>query len=129
MRARAKACTAVGEYVQPGRVLPLAERWNGTNWSVQRTAAPGGATSSGLTSVSCVAARACVAVGFSTRTATKAIAESWNGRAWALQPVGQVSSPFSDLLSVSCNSAVACVAVGFYEDSMTNEQELAEQYS
>ena len=42
---RASECTAVGEYVlSSGENPPLAERWNGTSWSLQSIAGPSGAT-------------------------------------------------------------------------------------
>jgi hypothetical protein len=67
-------CTAVGSYRDgEGDQLPVAERWNGTRWSIQRPAAPpgtnqvvlnglGGATVV-LSAVSCPSRSVCVAAG------------------------------------------------------------------
>ena len=52
-----KVCVAVGTGQDDD--FSLAERWNGRNWAVQKSAAPG----DGLSGVSCTSARACVAVG------------------------------------------------------------------
>jgi hypothetical protein len=60
----AEACTAVGESItNAGIQEPLAERWNGKDWSVQSTPNPGGGQNSGLAAVSCASARSCTAVG------------------------------------------------------------------
>jgi hypothetical protein len=61
----AKACTAVGDYVNSSGTadLTLAERWNGSSWAIQPTPNPTGAGISVLSGVSCTAAKACTAVG------------------------------------------------------------------
>jgi hypothetical protein len=70
----AAACTAVGSYDDgQGDWLPLAERWNGTRWSIQRPAIPRGAANlitKGigaaqifLSGVSCPSKTVCVASG------------------------------------------------------------------
>jgi hypothetical protein len=117
----ASACTAVGFYVNiAGTFLTLAEAWNGTSWSIQTTPTPSGATSSGLSGVSCTAASACTAVGDSSDSSNVEVtlAEAWNGTAWSIQttptPSGATSSQFS---GVSCTAASACNAVGSYDDS------------
>jgi len=61
----ANACTAVGNYTNSvvGTQVTLAERWNGSTWTVQTTPNPNGATYSTLSGVSCTATTACTAVG------------------------------------------------------------------
>ena len=64
----ATACTAVGDYVnRDGTQVTLAERWNGTSWTIQSTPNPTGAQYAGWTAtlqgVSCTSATACTAVG------------------------------------------------------------------
>jgi hypothetical protein len=110
----------------------LAERWNGTAWSVQTTpdAKPPNILlfSSTLSGVSCTTATGCTAVGYWNGSScnngkptcncfqlpyctrhTETLAEAWNGTAWSSQP-----SPYtySNLLAVSCMSASACTATG-----------------
>jgi hypothetical protein len=43
----------------------LAEAWNGTSWAIQGTQTPAGATYGMLDGVSCTAASACTAAGYS----------------------------------------------------------------
>jgi hypothetical protein len=58
--ASATACTAVGAY--NNTTGPLAERWNGTSWKIQRAPNPAVAGSI-FYGVSCTSAAACTAVG------------------------------------------------------------------
>jgi hypothetical protein len=82
----ASACTAVGDQETGARVsAPLAERWNGTAWTVQSTANPSGATSSYLLGTSCVSATACTAVGYALNSTYTTLAEGWNGTSWTIR--------------------------------------------
>jgi hypothetical protein len=110
------ACTAVGWY-STGPSLPartLAERWNGTNWSVQRTPdGPGGYNF--LDGISCVSSRECVAVGNTNSTSgpqppVAPLVELWDGTRWSIEHTPNVGSRF--LESVSCTSRTICTAVG-----------------
>ncbi len=93
---------------------PLAERWNGTSWTIQTIADPAG-PSALLSSVSCTSATACMAVGSYEDSAgdTVTLAEHWDGTSWAIvatpSPAG---SQHSVLSSVSCTAPTACTAVG-----------------
>ena len=77
----ASACTAVGA-ANPftPNATTLAERWNGTSWSLQATPNPsqGGGE---LLSVSCASASACTATGNSTNSSgvSVTLAAQWNG--------------------------------------------------
>jgi len=108
------ACTAVGHYsTAAGRVLALAERWNGTAWRVQ--AVPRPAKSSWFYGVSCATARACTAVGYQDNgsAGTRPLAEAWNGTAWHIQTVPLPhGSPGGTLAAVSCTSPRGCTATG-----------------
>jgi hypothetical protein len=82
------ACTAVGHYrISPGSSAMLAERWDGTSWTVQSTPNPADATSSVLYGVSCTSSVACTAVGqyFNSAGAGVTFAELWNGGGWTVQ--------------------------------------------
>jgi hypothetical protein len=129
----ASACTAVGYYYNSaGTVVTVAERWNGTTWAIQTTANPSGSAGSYLYAVSCPSASACTAVGeYSTGTGNDvALAERWNGTAWAVQSVPRPSgSQGSDLYGVSCPSASACTAVGTYFNSSLTGVTLAERWN
>ena len=117
-----RACTAVGEFFTSGqRQLALAERWDGTRWQVQPVPSPAGARhGSELSAVSCPSAHRCFAVGqYSTKPGPVALAETWNGARWTIQPLpGAVSNTV--LLGVSCTTPRACVAVGSYGTEIWN---------
>ncbi|HTJ76387.1 MAG TPA: hypothetical protein VL337_13595 [Acidimicrobiales bacterium] len=122
----ADSCTAVGTWTDwSGNDYTLAERWDGRAWAIQPTPNPPDSSAGTLTGVSCSSASACMAVGFyigpdDNGTRLYAIAESWDGSSWTIQPVpdpvpsfGATSGDgFSD---VSCTSPTACIAVGNYE--------------
>jgi hypothetical protein len=59
------SCTAVGSWVSGGSTQTLAEKWNGTSWSIQGTSTPTGSTFSSLSGVSC-RSTTCMGVGWST---------------------------------------------------------------
>ena len=104
------SCTAVG--TSDG--APLAEIWNGTDWTVQTTHSPSGATSSALTSVWCSSPLACLAVGsYTDSSGGGGFSELWNGTSWQLEatpvPVGATKATFT---GVSCASIEHCTAVG-----------------
>jgi hypothetical protein len=60
----ATACMATGDYVKAAVNVTLAERWNGSEWSLQSTPNPSGATFSALWSVTCPSVIECVAPGY-----------------------------------------------------------------
>ena len=113
------ACTAVGHFTnRVGAGVTLAERWNGSSWSIQRSPNPAGATASLLFGVSCASRTACTAVGSVTNRAgtTVPLAERWNGIRWSIQPTpkptGAKGYGVSYLGGVSCASPRSCAAVG-----------------
>lgn len=105
-------CMAVGYYFAgPGITQrTLAERWNGTSWSIVASPNPGGATGAQLNGVSCTSATSCFAVGESAGTA---FIERWNGSTWSIvtspNPAGATRSR---LAAVSCATADRCAAAG-----------------
>jgi hypothetical protein len=107
------ACTAVGSYTNSSGVhLPLAERWNGTTWTIQEAPSPTGAETVVLRAVTCESATACTAVGSSTKSGTySTLAESWNGTSWSIQAIPN-SGGLNYMAGVSCVSTSACTAVG-----------------
>jgi hypothetical protein len=134
----ANACTAVGAYTGSAPeplplLLPLAERWNGTDWSVQSVASPAASSSIVLNSVACSTATACVAVGSYRQNSTDnqlPLAEVWNGTMWALKaPVDPTGANYTSLNSVSCTSSTACVAVGGFTGGAEADNTLAEVWN
>jgi hypothetical protein len=129
----ASACTATGYYyTSTGAGLTLAERWNGTAWTIQPTPNPRGARGSFLYGVSCPSASACTATGyyFASTGAVVTLAERWNGTAWTIQPTPNPrGAEASELYGVSCPSASACTAVGYYNNSTSVVVTLAERWN
>jgi hypothetical protein len=85
----ATSCIAVGHYQKPrnrfdfGPTLTLAERWNGTKWTIVSSPNPG-AKVSDLAAVSCWGTTHCFAVGAQTASTTQTLTERWNGTTWAV---------------------------------------------
>ncbi len=106
-------CVAVGSVSQDS---PFAEMWNGTSWVLMNgLATPQGASSSKLTSVSCVGTTFCQAVGQLTASGrNQSLVESWNGSTWVQSPnVPDTSPSLNQMLDgVDCFSATTCTAVG-----------------
>jgi hypothetical protein len=111
--ASASFCEAVGSYDVTGATLPLAARWNGSSWRLQRTPLPPislAAFTVAFTAVSCTSASFCEAWGGgNAANPGPTVAERWNGRSWWLQAV-PASDPVPN--AVSCASASFCEAVG-----------------
>ena len=104
----ATACTAVGtSSTSANDVATLAEKWNGSSWSLQSSPDPD-TSNSGLLGASCVSGSDCTAVGYVT---SGTLAEGWNGSGWSVESTPGPSP--ADLYGVSCPSAGACTAVGF----------------
>src|SRR5439155_10539916 len=105
----ATQCTAVGDYYTSADAsLTLAERWDGSTWTVQTTPNPSGSLASALEGVSCPTSGACYAVGYRVDTGSSAlylaiyaITETWTGGRWMLQPAPAFSK-FNGLSAVSC---------------------------
>ncbi len=110
------ACTAVGAYKDSaGEYEPLAERWNGSEWTLQSAPATTGKPYFvSLLGVSCSSATWCVAVGYYWKTGLQAtpIIDSWNGTEWKTQSSPNTGKEFTKLEGVSCTSSTACTAVG-----------------
>jgi hypothetical protein len=120
-----EACIAGGAfYNSAGKFMPLAERWNGTAWSVQEPPSPTGAKENWLQSVSCVSSAVCTAAGYFYNSAGEdmPLAERWNGATWTVQeppsPKGITKKSFIylELRGVSCTSSTECIAVGYFND-------------
>jgi len=122
----ASACTAVAGVVSAsGRLVTMAERWNGTRWRIQPTPNPAGTRGAELSGVDCTGPSACTAVGAAVDSAGDpvgpALAERWNGTRWSIQPAPNPSAPGGGILNwVACPSPSACEAVGAAVDASGN---------
>ncbi len=127
----AASCTAAGDYWNGTMDVPLAERWNGTRWSIEPAPMPSGSRSSYLFGVSCTAPAACTAVGdFIDRAGIqRTLAERWNGSAWSIQPTpNPPGGQGSVLLGVSCIASTVCTAVGEHVSRSGSAATLAEEW-
>jgi hypothetical protein len=117
-----RSCIAVGASgTQFGALITtLAERWNGTAWSLMNTPNPPDQADTELQSVSCTSPSACTAVGFvadNNLMTASPVAERWNGTSWSLQSVLVPETNLGAaawLYGVSCSTGHNCVAVGYY---------------
>jgi len=108
---------SVGSHPDMNLDATLAERWDGTAWTIQSTPNPPG-TYRELAAISCPSATACTAVGHSFEEpgfVQRTLAEAWDGTRWWIQPTPDLPSHAS-LEGVSCTSDAACTAVGSYYD-------------
>ena len=123
------SCFAVGSYGVPGILKPLAERWNGSHWSIM-TSPNTGSPGTILTGVSCPSPTSCFAVGsYDVSGTEKSLVEHWNGSAWGVMtrpnPTGATTSY---LVGVSCPSPNSCFAVGSYQTTGGAEKSLLERW-
>jgi hypothetical protein len=122
---------AVGNVGTPQNdtMFTLAERWNGTAWTVVGTPRTPGGTA--LTTVSCTSPSACMAAGFSNFNngtgASRTLAEQWNGAAWQRRATPS-PGPSGGFGGVACTSPAACIAVGGHETPNVFMVTLAEQW-
>jgi hypothetical protein len=127
----ADSCTAVGDSEDPSRgALTLAERWDGSAWTITASVDPAGNFDNFLFGVSCTSATSCVAVGgWRTIENVYGLVELWNGASWtataAPSPDGAVNSVLN---AVSCTTATACTAVGNYDTSTGMNLPLVERW-
>jgi hypothetical protein len=116
----ADACTAVGYVVtSSGAYQTLAERWDGSAWSIQSTPNPS-AENSQLSAVSCHSDAACTAVGeYATGTHPFVpLVETWDGTQWTAHRVHNPDRTMeAELNGVSCVPSGMCMAVGDYDNS------------
>ena len=111
----ANVCTAVGTAFEP-----LIERWNGTEWTIQKGVSK--STRNVLSAISCPTEKSCIAVGEYAEGYYGgpwfSLGESWNGTEWSSQSLPNPSGAKGSWLpGLACTSATVCMAVGGYENS------------
>ena len=107
-------CTAVGVYHAGGVVKPLAERYNGHEWSSVSTVNPTGSASAEFSRVSCYGVNECLAVGtYETSSATKTLIERLGPTLTSLESSTNGGTASTTLKGVSCPTSESCLAVGF----------------
>ena len=110
------ACTAVGaSFDSSGAASTLAERWDGSKWTLQATSNVPGGRGGLFIGVACPEASACIAVGygFDASGTLVTLGEGWDGTQWSIQPTANPEgSRGAQLLGVACISTVSCMSVG-----------------
>jgi hypothetical protein len=129
----ARSCFAVGVSAVNSKVsAPVAERWRGSRWAVQRAAVPTGAKSTELFDVSCSSTSRCTATGryLNSSRVTASLAERWNGKKWAIQRTPNVpGAGHNTLRGISCPSNNWCMAVGANKFPTKGFRILAERWN
>jgi hypothetical protein len=103
-------CVGVGDWVKAGVWQPMAQRWNGSSWSLETTANPAGSTFTVLEGVSCRIT--CQAIGWYTNSEgkNKTLGETRETPSWTQRTISIPSS--SSLSGLSCYGESSCMAVG-----------------
>lgn len=113
------ACTVVGfkRLTTGGYHRGMAQRWNGSEWSLQTTPGEGPEEgSSHLEGVVCLSSTNCTAVGYfpSPTGKNSPMRLQWNGSTWTLQVLPLPSGTNERTLSaVSCIASRGCESVGY----------------
>jgi hypothetical protein len=108
-----------------------AERWNGSQWSLERVPGPAGGHSATLVVMSCASPTACTALGSyrDSSDGQHTLIERRNGIRWSIQqPLSPAGAMQASLTSVACPALRACTAVGSYLDANNRSQLLVERW-
>ena len=110
------SCVAVGDTETTGAApfSPAAMTWDGSVWALHSVPAqPGANGDTVLSSVSCLSATLCIAVGSYRESGVQhAWGQQWNGSSWSIVPVADPGS--AELDGISCITPTFCAAVGDY---------------
>ena len=116
-------CIAVGGYIKnqvSGEVQPLAERWNGSTWSVLDVPNPHAENGSSFSAIDCTGPGQCEAVGDYdyADVAQSIIAYGLDGTTWTAQdPVNPMGQGVNAANAVSCPGPGSCTAVGSWTNN------------
>jgi hypothetical protein len=125
----ASACTAVG-YAWSGEAypVPLAERWNGSAWSIQTVPVSAEYQGSRLYSVSCPSLTTCYGVGTHGSSESEnqlgPLAEEWNGSEWSSVATTVPPEYQNVLAGVACSTETACATVGYADNTADSPKAL-----
>lgn len=136
----ASECTAVGTYgtdtMSVYHSYPVAENWNGSEWTFTKLPMPPAGTTIAVTylnALSCAAAGQCVTTGTYTADthAQDAFSIVQGSKGWTDYPVAApkpVNAISPNILSTSCVTASWCMGTGTYQ-SLSNYHALAEVWN
>ncbi len=131
----ASFCVAAGYYLTQSFTVwdqNLVLAWNGSSWLLNSAASLSTSASvgNGLSGISCVSARFCVAAGYYNSSAVSQNllltwnGSTWNGSGWSLDAAASLSATTmlrKYLTSVSCAFAGYCVAAGYYNNGVADQ--------
>jgi hypothetical protein len=124
------SCETVGYYFRDKnfKTLPLADRWNGSDWALQTMPNPHNSIDTEMTSVSCSKSM-CMSVG-SWSSGNEPVAERWNGSAWTVEPTPlPEGNQGGELSAVFCDAPSSCLAVGSYANEDFDTLALTETWN
>ena len=118
----ANTCFAVGSGsdASQGDSVPLAEKWDGTRWTIQAAPEPSSAFLGYLLAVSCRGTGGCTAAGtyFADSGNEFILIERLRGGRWGVQRAPNPQGYNMNFLqAVSCPTAAGCTVAGTAEDS------------
>ena len=105
------SCVAVGLSDTGTFGATLVEYWNGTTWSIMKSANRKGSTYSALYAVDCLSTHACVSVGVAPDGQTL-VELDYPPIGAVLEPSPNPKSNFGLLHAIACPSLTACFATG-----------------
>jgi hypothetical protein len=115
----ASTCMAVGTFARKGRSdRVLTQVWNGSRWTMYLPPKPHAMQEPSLSSVACVSATSCTAVGQFTYELgfgeiVAPLILRWNGTEWRYESSGRLGDALDTRLgAIACPSSKRCVAVG-----------------
>jgi hypothetical protein len=123
----ASDCWAVGFTLDrsTGIFQNLAERYDGTSWTLAATPDTSNTMTNILSGVTCTSSSDCWAAGYSDPgpgLGYRTLLERWDGTAWTIVPSPNTSANRSNFLySVKCTSASDCWAIGMYYNGMADQ--------
>jgi hypothetical protein len=129
----ADSCLAVGYYGDSSAInQTLIEQWNGVSWSIIASADESTEEDEDLTSVKCLSATSCLAVGLylAGSDLSQNLVEAWNGTAWSIVDSPDVGTDADNELNhVTCTAPTSCTAVGDYYNASDIDQALIESWN
>ena len=97
----------------------IAERWDGSSWSMVLSPSIQGSSTTALLGISCTGPDACTTSGLSMQgvafSTARNLVERWDGSSWTFIDSPSAAGVTGDWLSsISCTSSIDCTTVGYH---------------
>lgn len=123
-----RGCLVAGTFIQHGRAVMFAARWNGARWRIRRVPGPRGFRNPGLQGLSCASTRNCIGLLLVGGGQKPLFTVHWNGRRWELAQVAALpSGTHLSVGGVSCEPKGTCLAVGSFDSASGQPATLVER--